>query len=172
MEIQPTATTTPDEGTAGTAQPFASRAGFQQALRDCIGRARLTLQCFDPDFTIWELGTAETDALLRRFLAGHGKLELVAHDFGALERQAPRLLRLLRDYGHAIECRLTGKQLRHLTDSFCIADGRHLVRRYHADHVRGEAIYDAPPATQLCKERYTAIWAETMPGLHANTTGL
>lgn len=153
-------------------QPFASRAQFQQQLRLAFSRARLTLQLFDPDFALWELGSADTDALLRRFLAGHGKLELVAHSNAELERHAPRFLRLLKDYGHAIECRLSNRTLRQLTDSFCIADGRDLVRRFHADHLRGEAVYDSPPDTQVCSERYAAIWAETIPGLHASATGL
>lgn len=153
-------------------QPFTSRAQFQEQLRLSFSRAKLKLQLFDPDFAWWQLGSAEVDALLRRFLAGHGKLELVAHSNAELEAHAPRFLRLLKDYGHAVECRLTSKNLRQLTDSFCIGDQRDLVRRYHADHLRGEAVYDSPPDTQVCSERYAAIWAETIPGLHASTTGL
>jgi hypothetical protein len=145
---------------------FDTRAAFQEQLRTCISRARHTLQLFDPDFGWWQLGSAEMDALLRRFLSGHGRLQLAAHSNVHLERDAPRFLRLLT------ECRRTPQSLRLLTDSFCIADGTHAVRRYHSDHMRGEAVYDAVPDTQICGERFTAIWEESVPGLSADTTGL
>lgn len=153
-------------------QPFDTRAAFQEQLRNCFSRARHTLQVFDPDFAIWELGSSQMDALLRRFLAQHGRLELVAHSSAELERHAPRFMRLLKDYAHAIECRLTPSNLRLLTDSFCVADQRHVVRRFHADHMRGAAIYGSETDTQATVERFAAIWAETIPGLHAGTTGL
>ncbi|MES2259077.1 MAG: hypothetical protein V4724_11185 [Pseudomonadota bacterium] len=152
--------------------PFNSRAEFQQQLRACFSRATLTLQVFDPDFSLWELGSSEMDTILRHFLSNHGKIELVAHRNTELERHAPRFLRLLKDYEHAIVCRLTSPSLRQLTDSFCIADQCHIVRRFHADHLRGEAVYDSPPDTQVSAERFAAIWAETLTGLHAGTTGL
>jgi hypothetical protein len=151
---------------------FDTRAMFQEQLRDCISRAQLKLCMFDPDFALWELGSSQMDALLRRFLSHHGRLELVAHSNAELERHAPRFHRLLADYSHAIVCRLTAPSLKLLTDSFCVADQRHVVRRYHSDHLRGEAVYNSAPDTQVPLERFAAIWAETLPGLHSGTTGL
>jgi len=151
---------------------FASRREFEAQLRECFSRAQLQLQLFDRDFAQWDLGSSEVDALLRRFLLGKGRLQLVAHDNAWLERQCPRFVRLLHDFSHAIECRLSSKNLRQLTDSFCVADSRHVVRRFHADHMRGEAQFDGPADTEVCRERFAGIWAEASPGLHANTTGL
>ena len=151
---------------------FSSRLEFEQLLQLCLSRARLQLQMFDPDFALWQLGSSANDAILRQFLSGGGTLQLVAHSNARLERDAPRFLRLLKDYGHAIECRLTHKNLRQLTDSFCIGDARDQVRRFHADHLRGEAVFDSPPDTQVCEERFLAIWKESSPGLHVSTTGL
>lgn len=151
---------------------FSSRQAFQEQLLVCLARARLRLQLFDPDFALWGLGTPQADALLRRFLSGHGRIELVAHSNTHLERDCPRLMRLLKDFSHAIECRVTNKSLRQLTDSFCIADGEHIVRRFHCDHLRGESVLDGPADTQLYAERFAAIWTETEPGLHVSTTGL
>jgi hypothetical protein len=151
---------------------FSSRHEFQALLAVCLERATLQLQLFDADYALWNLGSSANDTLLRRFLAGGGQLRLVAHNNGYLERDCPRLLRLLKDYGHRIECRLTPKSLRHLTDSFCLADGRHIVRRFHQDHLRGEAVFNTPPATELSAERFAGIWAESTSGLQASTTGL
>jgi uncharacterized protein YjiS (DUF1127 family) len=152
--------------------PFTTRAEFVQHLASCLARAQHTLQLFDPDFAIWELGSSASDALLRRFLKDGGRLQLVAHDGRHMEREAPRFLRLLKDYGHLIEVRRTSQQLRQLTDSFCIADQRDIVRRFHSDHFRGEAVFDSPADTQTSLERFLTIWLESGPGLYANSTGL
>jgi hypothetical protein len=154
------------------AQPFSSRSEFQQQLTLCLSRAERRLQLFDPDFALWELGSSGHDALLRQFFLKGGRLQLAAHRNAQLERHAPRFLRLLKDFSHAIECRLTGKHLRQLSDSFCIADDRHIVRRFHADHLRGEAVFDGPDDTKVSAERFDTIWCESEPGLHASSTGL
>ena len=151
---------------------FDSRAGFQQALRRLLARSCVTLELFDPDFRLFQLGAPDVDAELRRLLHAGGLLRLGMHDASHLERQEPRFLRLLRDYSHRIECRLTPRSLRQLTDSFAIGDGLHLVRRFHSDHLRGVAAFDAPQEIDVPRERFVAIWAESQPGLQPTTTGL
>jgi hypothetical protein len=151
---------------------FDTRAQFQQALHALLDRAQATLDMFDPDFALFTLGTADTDAALRRFLRAGGMLRLAMHSSGWLEREAPRFLRLLRDYSQSVECRLTPRGLRQLTDSFAIADGIHVVRRFHSNHVRGAAAFHTPEEADLPRERFNAIWTESRPGLHPTVTGL
>jgi hypothetical protein len=151
---------------------FDTRAEFQRQLRAVLARAQAALDMFDPDLAPFPLGDPDVDATLRRFLLGGGQLRLAMHTGAHLERHHPRFLRLLRDHGHRIECRLSGSGIRQLTDSFCIADGVHVVRRFHSDHFRGEAAFDAPRDTELPRERFAAIWEESRPGLRPSTTGL
>ena len=155
-----------------TAIAFDTRKEFQQQLRALLARTRGPLAMFDPDFALFELGTSEVDAELRRHLAAGGTLRLAMHDETHLARHAPRLLRLLRDYAHLAECRVTPRGLRHLTDSFAIGDDTHIVRRFHSDHLRGVAAFDAPSETDVHRERFAAIWAESLPGLRPAITGL
>lgn len=165
---QPQAQDAPAPATA----KFSSHAEFSEHLRTVIGRARGTLQMFDPDFSVFHLGSAEIDALLRKFLHDGGHLMMVMHSTREIERHAPRFLLVLRDYTHRMEVRVTSRGLHHLTDSFCIADHKHIVRRFHSDHMRGEAAFDDPHACDIPGERFTGIFAESQPGLHASTTGL
>jgi hypothetical protein len=151
---------------------FDTRAAFQQQLGEVLSRARASLIMFDPDFALFRLGAPDVDAALRRFLHAGGRLRLALHDPAHLEREAPRFLRLLRDHAHGIECRRTPRALRELTDSFCIADGQHIVRRFHSDHLRGETSYYAPQQTEMSRQRFDAIWAESQLGLQASVTGL
>jgi hypothetical protein len=153
-------------------QRFDTRAEFQRLLLAVLERARVSLDLFDPDFALFRLGDPDVDAILRRFLAGGGQLRLAMHGSAHIERHCPRFLRLLRDYDHRIECRITHKGIRQLTDSFCIADALHLVRRFHSDHLRGEAAFDAAQETDVPRERFAAIWEESKPGLHVSTAGL
>jgi hypothetical protein len=154
------------------AHRFSSHLEFGLHLRECIKRSHLTLQMFDPDFRVFPLGLADVDAALREFLAGGGSMQLAMHRTEHIMREYPRFLRLMRDFSHRIECRQTGSGLQHLTDSFCIGDRVHIVRRFHSDHMRGEAAFDAPPATEISLERFDGIWLESRACLHPTTTGL
>jgi hypothetical protein len=151
---------------------FSTHAEVNVHFLDCIKRSNANLLMFDPDFAVFPLGASTTDEALRAFMGRGGHLQLAMHSTSHIERDYPRFMRLLKDYSHRIECRVTNRQLRNLTDSFCIGDGKHIVRRFHSDHMRGEAAFNAPQATEISHERFTGIWAESLPGLHATTTGL
>ena len=151
---------------------FDTRAEFQRQLAAVLARAQASLDMFDPDFALFPLGDTDVDAVLRQYLAGGGQLRLAMHGSAHIEHHYPRFLRLLREHWHRIECRVTNRGIRQLTDSFCIADGLHLVRRFHSDHLRGEAAFDAPQETDVPRKRFSAIWEESQPGLYPTVTGL
>lgn len=141
-------------------------------FRALLAATSASLQLFDPDFAVFPLGERDVDDALRALLARGATLRLAMHTSDHIERHYPRFLRLLRDYGHLAECRATPRNLRQLTDSFCIGDDVHVVRRFHSGHMRGEAAFGAPQAAELPRERFAAIWEESRPALHAATTGL
>ena len=151
---------------------FASHAEFEAHFKECLARSGSTLQLFDPDFAVFPLGSSEVDAALRHFLVGGGSIQLAMHRTGHIERHCPRFLNLLRDFNHRIEARVTPRNFHQLTDSFCIGDAVHIVRRFHSDHMRGEAAWNAPLATEISLERFGGIWVEAISGLHPTTTGL
>lgn len=152
--------------------PFDTRSALQAHWRTLLSKAESRLDLFDPDFASFPLGALDVEETLRAFLRGGGVLRLALHDTRHVERHCPRFLRLLRDYGHRAECRRTPRALRHLPDSFSMADGQHLVRRFHSDHMRGEAAFDAPAALELPACRFAALWEEANSTLQATVTGL
>ncbi|WLI87856.1 hypothetical protein Q4S45_14030 [Massilia sp. R2A-15] len=157
---------------APVAVKFNSHAEFGAHFRACLARSQGVLEMFDPDFSVFPLGQSDVDAALRHFLAAGGALVLAMHRTDHIERECPRFLRLLRDYSHRVECRATPPNLHQLTDSFCIGDQIHIVRRFHCDHMRGEAAFDNPAACEISLERFAAIWLESRPCLHPTVTGL
>ncbi len=153
---------------------FSTRAEFLDLVHECVTHANTYLQLFDPDFARWSLGAPETVSALRQFLLlkSANRLQLSMHRSDYLQQNCPRFLMLLKDFDHAMTCRLTPKNLHHLTDSFCLADNSHLVRRFHADHFRGVATFHSPFDAQISYTRFAAIWAESLPGLHPTMLGL
>lgn len=149
-----------------------SRAQYAEQLAALIARSQASLHMFDPDAAIFPLGNKDIDALLRHFLRRGGTLQLALHSAAYVERHYPRFLRLAQDFSHLVSVRLTPRTLHTLSDSFCIGDGVHLLRRYHSDHLRGEAVFDAPLSTEISVERFGAIWSDSLPGLATSTTGL
>lgn len=155
-----------------TTTRFDTRLEFEVQFRACLTAARTRLDVFDPDFVVFPLGTSDIEARLRAFLRRGGVLRLALHSPAHIERHYPRFLRLLRDYSHVAECRMTPKALRGLTDSFCIVDDAHVVRRFHSDHMRGEASFGSPEAVDLPRHRFDAIWDESRSALLSTNTGL
>lgn len=151
---------------------FDTRRECEAQFRACMAASCATLELFDPDFAVFPLGAPDVDAALRALLARGGTLRLAMHTTYHLERHYPRFIRLLRDYSHQCECRMTGRELRALTDSFCLGDSRHVVRRFHSDHMRGEATFHWPEACEAPKQRFTAIWEASQTVLQPTTTGL
>jgi len=155
-----------------TSTRFDTRAGFDAQFRACLAAARSRLDLFDPDFAVFALGASEVEETLRDFLRRGGVLRLAMHTPAHIERHYPRFIRLLRDYSHGAQCRITPKTLHGLTDSFCIVDELHVLRRFHSDHMRGEAAFDSPGAIELPRHRFDAIWEESKPVLQSTKTGL
>ena len=151
---------------------FDTRLDCAAQFHACDDATTTTLFAFDADFAAFPLGGTSIDTALRACLARGARLRLALHDSAHIERHYPRFLRLLRDHGHLCECRQTPRALRQLTDSFCIGDGRHIVRRFHGGHMRGEASFDQPAACELAQRRFDAIWEASQPALQLFKTGL
>jgi hypothetical protein len=151
---------------------FDTRRELEEQWRALLNRAQGRLDLFDPDFAAYPLGAPDVEATLRAFLHAGGMLRLALHETLHIERACPRFLRLVCDYSDRVECRQSPRSLRHLSDSFALADGLHVVRRFHCDHLRGEAAFDAPAAVELPAHRFDALWEESRAALAPSVTGL
>jgi len=151
---------------------FDTRSALQAQWRALLNRATGRLDLFDPDFAHFPLGAPDVEVTLRAFLHGGGHVRLALHDPSYIERACPRFLGIVRYYSERVECRRSPRSLRHLSDSFTLADGVHVVRRFHCDHMRGEAAFDAPAELEVPAYRFEAIWEESSKILSPTVTGL
>ncbi len=128
-----------------------------------------TLMLIDKDFINWPLGDKTFCELLEQFLRqfSYRRLELLAHDFGHLEKQLPRFHALLRLFAHAIQCRHTSEEYRQLPDRYLITNAGHLVRITHPQYLRGETLYpsniDDLKANQVWLSRFRQLYDAAEP---------
>ena len=151
-----------------------TEADYRQACDAVIGRARRELAIFDRNLVPLRLNEASRVDLLSAFLQDDPtrRMRVVVHEPDDLERIAPRLLRLVARFSHAIDVRQSPDNLRHLADTHVLADDEHAVRRFQFDLPRSALILDDPAYISPWRLRFEELWGLSHPCLNLNTTGL
>jgi hypothetical protein len=153
--------------------PLLGHAEYVAAVDAVLARATSSIRIFDQTLGSAYNSTYRTDLLRNFFLASRrNSLHIALHDTSALDRACPRLLGLLRIYGHAISVHQTRPAAKSIYDPFMIVDDCCFARRFHFDEIRGLCVYDDPAATQPLVERFAEIWEESSPSVSATTLGL
>lgn len=144
------------------------------AIDTLIALAQERIRVFDVDLshTGWN-SSARADAL-SHFLrvARHGRLDIIVHDTSWIETSCPRLVTLLRRYGHAMTIYKTGPGAHSAMDPLLIVDGRHFLHRYHIQQSRATLVIGMPQAARPLVTRFDEIWATGEPGLTPTVLGL
>ncbi len=151
-----------------------AKAEFAQALDEVIGKTRRTLRLFDPTLADFGMGTAAREEQLRSFLLKNraSRLHIAVHDTSLITRSSPRLMRLLRQFSHAIAIHQTHEEIRKLDDSLVIGDDAHCLRRPHSRQARGSVYLDDAVESRAWLNRFNAIWEQSSPAVSATTIGL
>jgi hypothetical protein len=155
-------------------QPFDSELAYRNAIGMTLAVARTEIRIFDRDLVAMGLENPERIKLLTVFLSAdrHRRMRIVVHNDDPMQRLAPRLIRLLRVFGHAVEVRRTPEHLRRLTDCWVLADAAHATLRFHSDQPRGKQIWNSEREVTPWWQRADELWAESEPCSPATVTGL
>ena len=147
---------------------------YVSALDELCGLAQHSLFIFENDFDGLGFNSEARYNLLRRLLLSgqNVRLNLLAHDTKPLVSFCPRIMLLLRQFGHLMHVYQTPANLRHLTAPFAVADARHFVRRFHFDDTRGIFAQNDPEGAILLKSRFEEMWESSHPGASTSTLGL
>jgi hypothetical protein len=166
-------TSTPESPPAPVERSVGSIAEQAQGIDEVIDRARLVVRVFDIDLSQVGWSGADRAERLSAFLRRPGaRLELIVHDTRYLEQWCPRLVTLLKRYGHAMTVYKTGPEARSAMDPLTIADDRHFLHRFHVDGPRASLAFDAPLAARPLVARFEEIWSTGEPGLTGTVLGL
>ena len=166
----------PTAATAAAAQrrELISRADFAAALTEVTALATRTLRMFDPTVAAFGFNTPQREQQLSAFLRASrmNRLMIVVHEPHIITQSSPRLLRLLRQFSHAIAIHQTHDTIRNIDDVLVIADELHSIRKPHHDQVRGVVTLHEPVETREWVSRFNAIWEQSTPSVSATTIGL
>jgi hypothetical protein len=111
---------------------------------------------------------------LRHFLsqATPSQLTMVLNDVQFFKTNCPRLLDLLRIYGHKMRIFETNDNAKVAKDCFVIADKNHYVKRIHIDQARFKFAFDDAVNCADLQLRFEEILAETIGQMSISNLGL
>lgn len=155
-------------------QLLASEADYRQACDMVLRRAEREILIFDRDLAALRLEDTQRLSALADFLqaAPPRRVRMVLHEPERLERNAPKLMRLILRFSHVMAIRRSPDNLRHLADTHLLADECHGIRRFHADQPRSALVLDDPADIAPWWQRFEELWELSQPCLSINTTGL
>lgn len=151
-----------------------SSADYVAALDTICKMANHSLLIFEKDFVNIGFNSEARFKVLRSFLLGNpnNRLQLLAHDTRPISQYCPRLMTLLRQFGHNMLIHQTPKNLQHLTEPFAVADDSHYVRRFHFDDTRGIQAQNDGEGARLLKSRFIEMWEASHPSASTSTLRL
>jgi len=160
--------------TPAATSPFDSEAGFRLAVDAAVLAAAGRICVFDRDLAKLRFEERQRVAALRSFVCAKRdhRIRIAVQDTRHIERKAPRLLELLRLFGHAIEVRRTPEELDHLSDCQVLSENGFAVVRFHVDQPRGKFIAADPTTVAALLDRFGEIWATAEPCALTGTLGL
>ncbi len=174
MATSTPAPTDPADKPQPSERTLASIAEQIVAIDELFDLALESVRVFDRDLsdTGWNSTTRaqRMTTFLRR--GRNVKLEIIVHDTRWIESSCPRLMNLLRTFGHAITLYKTGAEARAVMDPLVIVDGRHFLHRFHVDQPRASLAIEQPVAAKTLATRFDEIWATGEPGLSGTVLGL
>ena len=149
-------------------------ADYIAALDTLCGLARHDLFIFEKNFEDIGFNSEARYNTLRSFLLASpsNRLHLLAHDTRPLANHCPRMMMLLRQFGHSMHIYQTPKHLLHLTEPFAVADEAHFVRRFHFDDPRGILAQHDHEGVRVLKSRFEEMWESSHLGVSPSTLGL
>jgi hypothetical protein len=163
----------PDPRTAPHEERLDTLAALTDAIDRVIALATSKLSVFDCDLSDGGWSSAARAQALESFLRLRtARLSLIVHDTRHLETSCPRIVALLKVYGHAMQVWRTGVEARSASDALFIADDRHYVHRYHVDQPRATLAIAMPAEAKPLVARFDEIWATGEPALGGSVLGL
>lgn len=153
---------------------FDGVADYIAALDTVCASAHHTLNIFEDNYEdIGFNAEARYDALRRFLLASSSnRLNILAHNPQPLIRYCPRMMMLLRQFGHSMAIYQTPASMQNVTEPFAVADNAHYVRRYHFDDTRGLLARNDPEEARRLNSLFQEMWSASHPCASGTTLGL
>lgn len=153
---------------------IASHAELRTAVQDLLARAHLEVCAAHRSLALLGLGELKLVEALRVLLARgpRARVRLLADDGDWLERKAPRLRSLQRDYSHALQFRLSAQTEKVGDAALLIVDARSYLQLASSAYPRGVLAFDAPAEARGLQQDFERRWEAAGYDLPAQPLGL
>lgn len=154
--------------------PFDTEAAFRQAIDTITVAAHREIRIFDRDLTCVAIERKSVAEALEQYLSGdrNRRLRIVIHDQEFCARYCPRISSLVRRFSQSIEIRQSPEELRHLQESYILADVAHAAIRFSFGQPRGKIILDDSESLLPWWKRFDDLWLLSTPCLSPTRLGL
>jgi hypothetical protein len=153
---------------------FETPAEFRAAFDALLANTPRQLRVYDHDLSLFEIDHQPRHASLRALcVAGGGRrIELLLDDISRVARDHPRLMQLLRDFGHVIEIRQADPDAPRPDQAFVLADRHGVLIRADKAAVHGTLHPDDPARAAPLHQGFESMWQRAPTGVSATTLGL
>lgn len=154
--------------------PFETPSEFRSAFDTLLAGTHRQLRVYDHDPGLLEIDHPPRLAALRALcVAGGGRrIELLFDDISHVARDHPRLLLLLRDFGHVLEIRQADPDAPRPDQAFVLADRRGVLLRADKGVVHGAFHEDDPARATALNHSFEEMWQRAPAQVSATTLGL
>ena len=134
--------------------PFETPAGLRAAFDALLASTHRQLRLYDHDLHLYDPDAAARHAALRSFCAAGGgrSIELLLDDTGSIAREHPRLMQLVRDFGHVLVVRQADPDATRPGHAFVVGDRHGVLLRADKSAVHGYHADDPARAAPLLEE--------------------
>ena len=153
---------------------FDTPSGFRAAFDTLLAQTRRRLCYYDRDLGLLGIEDTARHAALRAFcVAGDGhRIEILLDDISRVARDHPRLMQLLRDFGHTLEIRQADPAAPRPEQAFALADRNGLLLRADKLAMHGMLHPDDPAAASPLLQDFERLWQRAPAAVSATTLGL
>jgi len=146
---------------------------YEAIIDGLVPQTQSIIRVFDNSLSS-EWNTLQRYEALRRFLLANrtNRLLIVVHDAEPIERERPRLVDLVRQFGTSVKIHQTLNLAKQVYDPFVVFDATHYVHRFHYRYLRAAQGTNDLVGTQQLLDRYAEIWEASAPAVTAGTSGL
>jgi hypothetical protein len=172
-----------DEKTSPAGQPgnlpnaeyrrFEGMREYEALVDQFIPQTQRVIRIFDRTLSLsWN--SPERFEALRQFLLSHrsNRLFIVVHDADPIERDRPRMVELVRQFGTAVRIHATLTPAKHVYDPFAIFDANHYLHRFHYRFLRAAQGTNELVGAQQLLDRFAEIWEASILAVSAGSSGL
>ncbi|MHB1052583.1 MAG: DUF7931 domain-containing protein [Thiobacillus sp.] len=155
-------------------KPFEIPAEFRAAFDALLDSTQRQLLLYDHDLSLFDIDQLPRHNRLRAIcVAGSGRrIELLLDEIHHVARDCPRLMQLVRDFGHVIEIRQADPNMPRPDQAFALADRHGTLVRADKSALHGTLhLDDAHSAIRLHQE-FEGMWQRAQASVTATTLGL